>query len=196
MISMLGVSILSEIAQFEIETDLILNKLRDRIIKELGQESADKTINDGMDLSLIRYDLKTKEVQISAAFNPVYIIRSKSHPCKEGSLEILAENEEYFIYATQANRQPIGHYFEMTPFDAVTVQLISGDMIFQFSDGYVDQFGGPKNKKFMRKRLLALLLTIHTKPAEQQRDELWQTMEAWMGKNEQVDDISAIGIKI
>ena len=76
------------------------------------------------------------------------------------------------------------------------IDLQEGDVFYIFSDGYADQFGGPKNKKFMNKKLKALLLEIHTKPMEEQHEILDLKLIEWKGKYEQVDDILIIGVKI
>jgi len=160
----------------------ILDKTREIVIEEFSMNngSADDNrmdyVKDGMDIALCA--LNGNKLHYAGANNPLWIIR----------------NGEVII--TKANKQPIGNYRSSEPFTAHSFDLQKGDTIYIFSDGYVDQFGGPKGKKFMAKSLKKLLLSIQDKSMEQQRDAIDKSFEDWRGGIEQVDDICLIGVRI
>ena len=105
---------------------------------------------------------------------------------REGELSII-----------KADRMPIGiHDRDNTPFTNMEFSMHKGDIFYILSDGYIDQFGGPKGKKFMTKRFKQLILDIHEKPMNEQKEILWQTILEWRGDIEQIDDIIIIGIKV
>ena len=119
-------------------------------------------------------------LQYAGAHNALWIIRN-------GATEV----EEI-----KANKQPIGKYDELHPYTTHTLELNSGDSIYIFSDGYADQFGGDRGKKFKYRRFHDLLLEIHKEPMAKQREILNDTIVNWMGDLEQIDDILVIGVKI
>jgi serine phosphatase RsbU (regulator of sigma subunit) len=134
-------------------------------------------IRDGMDIGLCVIDRTRKKVQYAGAFLPLYLIRN-------GSLvEILAD------------KIIIGMNPDGLPYTDHEIDLLEGDIFYIFSDGYVDQFGGTENKKFMYRRFRYLLLTIHNFPVNDQKSILEENMKTWMGLNEQVDDIMVIGFR-
>lgn len=100
----------------------------------------------------------------------------------------------YTIYA--GDKAPIGKSDRSTNFTTHEVDLNKGDCLYLFSDGYPDQFDGPKGKKFMSKRLKALLISIGHLPMEKQKDHLQTAFNEWKGINEQVDDVCIAGIRI
>jgi serine phosphatase RsbU (regulator of sigma subunit)/TPR repeat protein len=179
--SMLGHAFLEEIVNTrEIENAAsILNILRDEIINTLRQKGTTGEARDGMDISLIILDLKEGKLDYAGANNPLYLIR-------DGKLT------KYL-----ADRMPIGiHFISLTPFTNQTIELRKGDYLYMFSDGYADQFGGPKGKKFMYKPFQDMVLRNHTKPMETQKEILNTTFEKWKGDREQVDDVMVIGIRL
>jgi len=134
-------------------------------------------IRDGMDIGLCVIDRVRKKVQYAGAFFPLYLIRN-------GSLvEILADK-------IIIGMNPDGH-----PYTDHELDLVEDDIFYIFSDGYVDQFGGSENKKFMYRRFRYLLLTIHNFPVNDQKAILEENIRTWMGSNEQVDDIMVIGFR-
>lgn len=155
----------------------ILNKLNDLVVDTFVRHS-DSDVKDGMDMSLVAIHLETMKVEFAGAQNPVYVVNS------DGLVE----------YA--ANKQPIGSSLEPKNFDNHLLETRKGDMIYLFSDGYIDQFGGPKGKKFMRKRFKELLESIHTMDVRTQKLHLDNTITEWMGNEEQLDDILVIGIRV
>lgn len=177
--SMLGLSFLNEIvskSRFD-STDLVLNRMRDKIKKALNQKGAIGETRDGMDMAIITVNLETNELQYSGAYNPLYIIRDNK------------------LLITKADKQPIAIYEKETPFNAHNIQLKKDDCIYLFTDGYADQFGGPDSKKFMSRQFKKLLLDIHQKPFEEQKTILNQTIVNWRGGFEQMDDLLVMGFK-
>jgi serine phosphatase RsbU (regulator of sigma subunit) len=133
-----------------------------------------------MDMSLCVFDLKNNKMDFAGANNPIFLVR----------------NNELIKY--RGDRFPIGAYVENQPqlFTNNEIQISEGDMIYMFSDGYADQFGGPENKKFFTKRFEQLLLDISSRSMEEQKEMLKNTLYEWMGNNSQVDDILVIGVRI
>ncbi|NPD45948.1 MULTISPECIES: tetratricopeptide repeat protein [unclassified Lentimicrobium] len=155
----------------------ILNKLNDLVVDTFVRHS-DSDVKDGMDMSLVSINLDTMEVEFSGAQNPLYIVNG------DGIEEI------------KANKQPIGSSLEPKKFDNHVVETKKGDMVYLFSDGYIDQFGGPKGKKFMRKRFKELLSSIHQMDVKTQKQHLDNTIMDWMGEEEQLDDILVMGFRV
>ncbi|HIA37699.1 MAG TPA: serine/threonine protein phosphatase, partial [Flavobacteriales bacterium] len=114
----------------------------------------------------------------SLAYNPLLLIRKGE------------------ILETKADKQPVGfHTGEQKPFTHHEIKLEKGDAVYLFSDGYPDQFGGPKDKKFMMKNFKKLLLSIQDKTMNEQKTILEETMAEWKGDTEQVDDILVMGVR-
>lgn len=178
--SMLGMAFLNEIVKEKqiSDTGEVLSQLRSYIMKTLNQEGREET-KDGMDMSVCYIEKDTRKMYCSAAYNSVYI----SH---NGELVTL-----------KADRMPVGLSDKAgTPFSVQEYQLEEGDMVYMLSDGYVDQFGGPKGKKFMTKRFKNLILEIADKPMAEQQVVLEKALDDWMGDTEQIDDILVFGIKV
>lgn len=157
----------------------ILNQLRHYVITAINKEQGETVNKDGMDIALCIYDFQKMQIEYAGAYNPLYIVRDGE------LLEI------------KADRMPIGvHGKDSIAFKNKVVDIKKGDKIYIFSDGFVDQFGGAKEKKFMSKRFKRLLLEIEDKSMEQQKEILWQRTLEWRGDIEQIDDIIIIGILI
>jgi serine phosphatase RsbU (regulator of sigma subunit) len=159
---------------------VILDELNQGVISTLNENMSATSIKDGMDMTMCIFDIENKKAEFAGANNPMIMIR---------------DNE---IIKYKGDRFPIGAFEDSKPksFTNNEIDLQEGDCIYLFSDGYADQFGGPENKKFMSRRFEDLLLTIHKSPMEMQKDTLKRQLEEWRGKNEQVDDILVIGIRI
>ena len=159
---------------------VILDELSKGISDSLHQNYDGSTAKDGMDLSLCSIDFEKKELEFSGAFNPLYLIRDND------------------LQEVKANKFPIGIFLgrEARNFTNHKIGLQQGDVIYIFSDGYADQFGGPKGKKFMANQFRNLLMQIHHLPMEEQKEMLDRTLETWKGTEEQVDDILVIGVRI
>lgn len=158
----------------------ILDELNESVSKALrtGQEDAAGS-KDGMDIAICRINYKQNIMQYAGAFNPIYRIRD-------------GELEEF-----KANKFPIGHFVEdpTLKYTNIDFELRENDIYYIFTDGYADQFGGPKGKKFMYKQFRELLLQIHTLPFEEQRLTLDNAIHNWMQNEPQLDDILVIGFK-
>jgi serine phosphatase RsbU (regulator of sigma subunit)/Tfp pilus assembly protein PilF len=180
IMSMLGISFLNDIvlSEQELSPAEILNQLRERIITELRQADATVGNKDGMDISLCRLNLKTLELEWAGANNALNLIRN-------GVLEEI-----------KADKQPIGYHTEMKPFTNHQIQLQKGDSIYIYSDGYADQFGGPKGKKFKYKQLEELIVECHHLNATEQKQVFKNRFMEWKGALEQVDDVCLFGVKV
>jgi len=158
----------------------ILSQLRAMVVNAFNVESGGKR-HDGMDIALLVFDEEKRELLFSGAKNPLYLIRN-------GELEVFA-----------ADRMAVG--FEdgvamESAFRQTTIKIEKGDCLYAFSDGYADQFGGPKGKKFMYGKLKKLLLEIHQEEMDDQKEILKQTFQDWKGDEAQVDDVIIIGIQL
>ncbi len=185
-LTMLGTSYLNEIVTSEIflQPAEILNKLRDKVVKELsGTEGETK---DGMDISLIALNLQTNELQWAGANNPFYLIRNN---------EQRAINNEQ-LTEVKADKQPIGFHPKPFPFTNHNFNVQKGDSFYIFTDGYADQFGGPKGKKFRYSQFEKIFVSIQNQSMEKQKEILNETIDKWKGNLEQVDDICVIGVRI
>jgi len=179
--SMLGSSLLNEIVtKPEINhTDLVLNELRNGIIQALNQEGKDTETSDGMDIALIAYDYKNQIIEFSGANNPLYLIR----------------NNELVEY--KGDKMPVGLYERKEElFSRTEINVLKNDVLYIFSDGFADQFGGPHGKKYMYKRFKEFLLSIHHLPMNEQAKLLENEIIQWRGEIEQIDDHIVIGIRI
>lgn len=180
LLSMLGISFLNDIVrQAEItQANQVLEEMRKRIKATLGQAGDKSGSQDGMDMAFYIIDLNTNVIQFSGAQNPLYLYR-------EGELS------EY-----KADRQPIAIYPREQPFTNHEFQLQKGDALYTFSDGFVDQFGGDKGKKYMSKRFKQTLGEIQDRTMPEQKTILEQTFDNWRGDRKQIDDVLVIGLKI
>jgi predicted ATPase/GAF domain-containing protein/tRNA A-37 threonylcarbamoyl transferase component Bud32 len=161
------------------QPDLILNNVRNEIIGVLNAEGSAEESKDGMDAVVCKLDIKNKQLEYAAANNSFYIIRDNK------------------IVNHSADKMPVGKFEDdLKPFTYHKVQLQEGDVIYTFTDGYADQFGGPKGKKFKYKQLEEILLACHKEPMQKQSDILSQRFDNWKGSGEQVDDVLIIGVRI
>ena len=184
----------------------ILNQLREQVISSLHQTGKKAEAKDGMDIALCILNMETNELQYAGANNPLYLILNDRTNNNDRILnDRMIEYKEHSnihslthsLIEVKADRMPIGIYIgEEKQFTNHKLQLQKGDTIYIFSDGYPDQFGGDKGKKFKYKQFKQLLLDIQNKSMEEQKSILAQTIEDWQGDLEQVDDILVIGIRI
>jgi len=209
-LTMLGVSFLNEIngvADLLMPAE-ILDKLRSRIIKELGQTGKALENKDGMDISLARLNLKTLELDWAGANNPLYYWKNSSlnevkADSSAGTLGKLIEVKADLSAETlgklievKADKQPVAFYADMKPFTNNKFQLNKGDIFYLFTDGYADQFGGPKGKKFKYKQFQEKILETQSLSVIEQKQELNSLFENWKGTLEQVDDVCIIGVRL
>jgi len=152
----------------------ILNKTREIVVAEFAK--SEEEVKDGMDIAIC--SLEGMKLQYAGAHNPLWIIRKGE------------------IIETKANKQPIGEFENPEPYTTHSFDLEQGDSIYIFSDGYVDQFGGEKGKKFKSKAFRELLLSIQDKAMEEQKATIDETFETWKGDLEQIDDVCVIGVRV
>jgi serine phosphatase RsbU (regulator of sigma subunit) len=178
--SLLNISLLNEVnLERKInEPAKILDEVREHIIKALNPEGKDEESKDGMDCILCSFDLTNKMLDFACANNPLWLVR----------------NNECIEY--KADKMPVGIQDGQKPFSAQTLKLQVGDMIYMFTDGYADQFGGPKGKKFKYKQLQEKLLEVNNQPMAEQKHKLKQAFEDWKNELEQIDDVLLIGIRV
>ncbi len=178
--SILGMSFLNEIVSKCIpKANTILNRLRENVMKALHQTGDVGEHKDGMDIALCVIDLDEKELQFAGAFNPLYLVRNGE------------------LTETRGDKMPIGvNAVVEKSFSNHVFKLQKGDLIYIFSDGYADQFGGPNEKKYRYRSLKESLIRIHDKPLDIQKKELEHNFANWKGGLDQVDDVLLIGIKI
>jgi serine phosphatase RsbU (regulator of sigma subunit) len=206
--SMLGMSFLNEIVNKNVTTNAgeILNQLRAHVIDALKQEGDDVKAKDGMDLALYVIDRENNTINFAGANNPLYIIREQTEEekqaIKDGDEKKLPKrpvyDETHILEEIKADKMPIGIHIKNHPFETKVVPIQKGMQLYTFSDGYVDQFGGPKRRKFMSKAFKQLLMKIYKKPMQEQRQILDETIIKWIedGNEIQVDDIIVLGVRI
>lgn len=157
-------------------------------------QSEGAEIFDGMDISLCLYDPITKELNYSGANLPLHILRKNSKP--QPTSHIVHNDNNYTLYQVKPNKQPIGYIFEDTSYVTHEVKLLEGDILYIFTDGFADQFGGLYTKKFRYQELRQLICSMAEIPLQEQMKTLETTFKAWKGENIQVDDVTFMGIKI
>jgi len=187
IMSMLGISFLNDIVFSEglHSPAEILNRLRDKVVKELRQTGEDGGSKDGMDISLCRLELRSPngegqgmKLQWAGANNSLNLIQN-------GQLGIV-----------KADKQPIGYHLKSHPFTNHEIQLQKGDSIYLYSDGYADQFGGSKGKKYKYKQLDDLIIKQKHIPMKEQKVLLKKHFLEWKGALEQVDDVCVFGVRV
>ena len=178
--SLLGLTFLNEIVNYEgvMKASEILNRLRSNIIRSMSHQDEADQAKDGMDLSLVVIDRQLDILEFAGAYNPMLLVRK-------------GELIEY-----KGDKMPVGmHIIIEKPFTNHKVQLEHGDMIYLYSDGYHDQFGGEKGGKYKARPFKNFLTRISREPIKTQAGMLDKELKEWMGKEDQVDDILIIGIR-
>ena len=177
--SMLGVTMLNEIVNGKhiLMPDQIIENLRQGIIKALNQVAEEDSIKDGMDIAVCVVDFENNILWYAGANNPLYLVRGG----------------ELIHY--RADKMPVAIHYKMGPFTQHKIDLQKGDAFYIFSDGFADQFGGPKQKKFMSMQLKETLVTMSGTPMLQQGQKLNDIFEGWRGDTPQVDDVTLIGVR-
>lgn len=189
IMSMLNISCLKEAVESEklITPKDILNHARKKVIDTLANDGSQEGGKDGMDCSLACFDFKAPSLHYAAANNPIWIARKYE----------TQEQDPVELIELPCDKMPVGkHDRDTVSFQQNTFELKSGDMVYTLTDGFADQFGGPKGKKFMYKKLKDLLIAISQLSSEEQFNKVKQAFEEWKGELEQVDDVSLIGIRI
>lgn len=179
LMSILGATLLIDTIIHEniLQPDKILESLRSKLIFSLGQDQDFVNVKDSIEGSIIKYNPDSGILEFAGTLNPAIHIRN---------------NE---ITEIKADRIPIGFYEKTVLFSLKTVNIEKGDILYLFSDGYKDQFGGPETKKLMSGRFRNLLLEYHDFPMETQKIKLKEYLKLWKKDEEQIDDVLVVGIK-
>ncbi|MFT7612651.1 MAG: serine phosphatase RsbU (regulator of sigma subunit) [Parvicellaceae bacterium] len=170
----------------------ILEKTKDLVIKTF--ERSGKNVRDGMDVSLCSYNPKAKTLKWAGANNPIWIVSDKEF--KEADRVTIDEGNALILNDVKASRQPIGMYDSFEPFRQWEFQLKTGDLVYLLSDGFVDQFGGERSKKYKALKLKKFLMKISKERMNRQREMLTTEFDIWRGDLEQIDDVCILGLRI
>lgn len=179
----------------------ILNQTNEIVLEAFTDAESGTIIKDGMDIALLALNQSTDKTsfQYAGAHNPLWVVRNKSNGnLVANGLEIEPNIElgDFNLFEIKGDKQPIGYFENQAPFQNHHGDLEKGDRIYLISDGYADQFGGPKGKKFKYKALKNLILANQNKNIEAQRAELKRAFFDWMGELEQLDDVCLMGIEV
>lgn len=180
-LSMLGISFLNEIVvkDEELKPSVILDKLRVKVKNLLSNNEKIDMLRDGMDMALCVIDKETKKMEFACAYNSIFVVRNND------IIELIAD------------KMPIGvHSKEEYSFTNYEFQLKHHDKIYLFTDGIVDQFGGPLNKKFSKSSFKSLLKSLSNEKASKDKEFISKAMKKWQGASEQTDDILVLGFSI
>lgn len=178
-VSLVGHNVLNQVTKVFTKPSQVLNNLNRLSYEALNSEVDEMAVRDGMDLALCTLDKESYVLEFAGAHSPVFVIRDK----------VLLQYEP--------DKFSIGSFaFGEREYQNQRVQLEPGDSVYVFSDGFVDQFGGPRGKKFLKKRFKELLLELSHMTMEDQKKKLQASLDEWQGNLEQVDDILVIGIRV
>ena len=179
--SLMGITLLNEIVNIQgiTRSDSIITKLRENLIQSLQQSRKDIPTSDGIDISLCVMDQQQKRIQYTGGMNNLIFIR-------DGKLEVIRGDRSSVCVV----------YDNSDPFTMKEIDYEKGDVLYLFSDGYQDQFGGEHDRKYFVHRFYTLLLDIHRKPMVKQKEALEKNLKEWMGDNIQTDDITVMGIRL
>ncbi len=159
------------------EPSEILDKLRDIVVRSFDA-TGQSDVKDGMDMSLCTLDLDTLKLKFSGANNECFIIRDKE------------------LIELKPDKQPIGKFSHATPFTQREIQLQKGDCVYQYTDGFVDQFGGERGKKLKSRPFKDFINIISHLSMEEQHEKIKNFFDSWIENYEQVDDVCVFGIKV
>jgi serine phosphatase RsbU (regulator of sigma subunit) len=180
LMSMVGLEIIEKaILEDNIEKPSAILSVMNRALEKTfsREKNLGTIIRDGMDIGLCVVDRKKRKLEYSGAFFPLYLIRDNTLTELKGDKIIIGMNPERMEYTSHE------------------LDLLDNDILYIFSDGYADQFGGTENKKFMYRRFRYLLTRIHSFPVNDQKSILDENIKTWMAGNQQIDDMMVIGFK-
>ncbi len=200
--SMLGISLLREIVEENQETDPkdILSMLRNEIIRALKQKGERGSSKDGMDMGIVKIEPGKQRITFAGANLPAYFVTTRQ-PTFEPPEKVKPPIENFGdsslkLYELKPDKMPIAFYYNMAEFTSVSFEYTKGDMLYLFSDGFIDQFGGKEGKKFKTKAFKKLLLDSALLNLEHQYQILYDTFYRWKNAYEQVDDVTVLGLKL
>ena len=173
----------------------LLDKARELVIAEFSASHG--TLSDGMDIAIVV--MKGHDLAFAGAYNPLWLWREGDHVAEwqealpKARVRTL---ENYTLVEVRGDKQPIGKFPTTVPFTTYYLTLRPGDTVYLFSDGFVDQFGGPNNRKFMASQLKALLTEVQSLTLDDQITRLDTAFAQWQGHHDQVDDVCIIGFRV
>jgi PAS domain S-box-containing protein len=179
--SLIGLNFINDIVKNQniYTPDIVLNRLRDNIITSLKQTNEVGDNKDGMDIALITYDRQTSVLKYAGANN----------------MSIIKRGEE--LIELEPDKMPISIFRDIKkPFTLKTIEVKEGDILYMFTDGYIDQFGGKKGKKFKTINFRKLLMQIESNDLKQHEEEIKTQFHTWKGDLDQVDDVLVLGVKL
>ena len=176
--SLVGHNALNQATKVYYKPAQVLNTVN-RLSAQALRSNKNHLVTDGMDIALCSIDMDAMELEFSGAQNPVYIVRGT---------ELIELGADGFSIGSYVNGE--------REFTAKKTEILSGDCIYTFSDGYADQFGGPAGKKFMRKQFRQLLIEINSLSMDEQLAAIQKRFDDWRGEQEQVDDVLVIGVRV
>jgi serine phosphatase RsbU (regulator of sigma subunit)/HAMP domain-containing protein len=176
--SLVGHNALNQATKVYYKPAQVLNTVN-RLSAQALRSNKNHLVTDGMDIALCSIDMDAMELEFSGAQNPVYIVRGT---------ELIELGADGFSIGSYVNGE--------REFTAKKTEILSGDCIYTFSDGYADQFGGPAGKKFMRKQFRQLLIEINSLSMDEQLTAIQKRFDDWRGEQEQVDDVLVIGVRV
>lgn len=185
LMSMLGNAFLNEIVNEKniLQPSEILSELRNKVKHSLKQTGEIGEARDGMDMALLCFNEDNTRVEYAGAHNPLWIFK--------------AAGDNFVLQEYAADKRPVGYFIgQSLPFTNHSIELNKGDSLYIFSDGYGDQFGGPKGKKFKTAKLKQLLASLQHKSMSEQKILLEKTFLEWKGTYEQIDDVCIIGVRV
>jgi serine phosphatase RsbU (regulator of sigma subunit) len=201
LMSMLGITLLNE--QFRTfgirQPHVILRHLRNKVKEILAQQGSVNDQKDGMDMAIVIIDQENNELQYAGANRPLFLIRKKEQEQEQDDKMIpysSLENDDYELYEIKGDKQPIGINWEENEFTNHSITLQGNDALYIFSDGFVDQFGGKKRKKFKSRNFKKLLLSVQLETMENQKQVIEDTFNKWRGNHEQIDDVCVFGVRV
>ena len=179
-VSMVGITLLNELIRDgkDYKPAYILDQLRELVKTSLSQRWDNNEVKDGLDMSLCLYKPNSNELFFAGANSFMYQI----------------SDNDFIVH--RGDNMPISIYYKEKPFSDKIISLGDNDLIYLFSDGYMDQFGGEDNKKFMRNNFKKLILSMKDVPFERQKNELHEHLLKWKKNQDQIDDITVVGVNL
>ncbi len=176
-----------------VKPNLILDKVA-KLVEETFAKS-DLEVKDGMDISLCAYHPDQKLLEWSGANNPLYIVTPEKAQI-DVDREMVDETHLPNLFEIKADKQPIGMFSNRTPYTLHQIPLNEGDIFYSFTDGFADQFGGEKGKKYKTKKMKEFFRSIYDQPIAEQGNMIKKEFNDWRGRLEQIDDVCVIGVRV
>jgi serine phosphatase RsbU (regulator of sigma subunit) len=177
------------------EPNEILDKTRDLVIETFALSG--ENVADGMDISLVRINQETKKIIFAGAHNSLWLVRDNDKLSPEATKNArILESQNQTLLEFKGDKQPIGLFANMSSFNQIEIDIESNDIIYLFSDGYADQFGGEKGKKLKYVPFKRVLLDNSMLSMEKQLERLVKSFDSWKGGYDQVDDVCVVGVRI